>query len=137
MIVLDTSFLVAYKNDRDDHHGRAMDVVEDLVGGRWGRVLLPEYVLAETATVLGGLVDLDAAVEMAHALLTSREIDLIPCARLLLDGLDIYERQDRFRLSFFDATIVAVARVAGADHVATFDRGFEGVEGIRVVPEAG
>lgn len=114
-----------------------MDIVEDLVGGAFGRILLPEYVLVETLTVLAARRDLAAAVEMGQALLSAAEVDAVACSPLFVEAMGLFEAQDPPRWSFVDATIVAVARLAGADHVATFDRDFEGIEGIRVVPDAG
>jgi predicted nucleic acid-binding protein len=44
VIVLDTSFLVAFHNSRDVHHGAATGPMAEIVGGRFGPALLPEYV---------------------------------------------------------------------------------------------
>ena len=52
MIVVDSSFLIAYHNRPDVHHASANQVMTALVTGRWGRALLLEYVFVEVATVL-------------------------------------------------------------------------------------
>ena len=47
MIVLDSSFLVAFHNERDAHHGAARGLMERFLEGEWGRGLLLEYVVLE------------------------------------------------------------------------------------------
>jgi predicted nucleic acid-binding protein len=44
VIVLDTSFLVAFHNSRDVHHAEARPLMNGLVAGKWGPALLLEYV---------------------------------------------------------------------------------------------
>jgi hypothetical protein len=53
VIVLDISFVVAFQNSRDIHHA-ARPLMNELVSGQWGRVLLLEYIFLEVATVLLG-----------------------------------------------------------------------------------
>jgi predicted nucleic acid-binding protein len=52
MIILDSSFLIGFHNSRDAHHEAARAAMPDLISGRWGEILLPEYVFLEVATVL-------------------------------------------------------------------------------------
>lgn len=40
MIVLDSSFLLAFHNKLDRNHARAVEVTDRLVAGRWGTALL-------------------------------------------------------------------------------------------------
>jgi predicted nucleic acid-binding protein len=52
VIVLDSSFLIGFYNQRDAHHHAACALMERFLGGEWGRGLLLEYVSLEVATVL-------------------------------------------------------------------------------------
>ena len=52
MIVVDSSFLCAWYNDRDVHHPSAREVMKRFLDGEWGRGILLDYVLLEVATVL-------------------------------------------------------------------------------------
>ena len=63
MIVLDSSFLVAYYNTRDIHHGAAARTMVQLIGGKWGQGLLLEYVFLETVTVLRARRDVKVATD--------------------------------------------------------------------------
>jgi predicted nucleic acid-binding protein len=66
--------------------------------------------------------------------LASRDVRFVPCSDHFADAWAAFREQRRAVLSFADAAIVAVARAFGSPFVATFDRGFQGLEGIRVLP---
>jgi predicted nucleic acid-binding protein len=134
MIVLDSSFLVAYHNRRDAHHGAAAATMERLVAAEWGPPLLPEYVFLEVVTVLLARRGLDVAVRVATILLQAREVEFVPSSDIFLDVMETFRAQRHGRLSFADAAIVTVARHRDARFVATFDRDFRQVEGLAVVP---
>ena len=134
MIVLDSSLLVAYHNERDVHHAAAAAVFEQLAGGKWGRALLLEYVFLEVVTVLLARRGLPTAQAVGSLLLQAREIDFVPCSDFFLDTLKIFRTQERGDLSFTDAAIVAAARRRPPGHVATFDADFRGVDGVLIVP---
>ena len=134
MIILDTSFLVAFHNASDVHHERAAGLMERIVAGEWGDVLLLEYVFLETTTVLALRRDLPTAVRVGGHLLSSREVRFSGASDHSAAAWDVFRSQERAALSFVDAAIVAVARAVGSPFVATFDRGFRGVPGVEVVP---
>jgi len=135
MIVLDSSFLVAYHNRRDVHHAAAAATMERLVGGEWGSALLLEYVFLEVVTVLVARRGRDVAVRVATVLLEAREVELVPSSDMFLDVVETFRAQRHGRLSFTDAAIVTVARRRDAGFVATFDRDFRQVEALAVVPD--
>lgn len=134
MIVLDSSFLVAYHNRRDVHHGAAAATMDRLVAGEWGPALLLEYVFLEVVTVLLARRGLDIAVRVVTILLQAREVEFVPSSDMFLDVMETFRAQRHGRLSFTDAAIVTVARNRDARFVATFDRDFRQVEGFAVVP---
>jgi hypothetical protein len=134
VIVLDSSFLIAFHNSRDVHHAQAALAMDRLLDGEWGRGLLPEYVFLEVVTVLAARVGLRVAVEVGDAMLQAPELEFIPCSDVFLDAFSIFRRHTDRTLSFADAAVVAVARRGGAHHVATFDSDFQGLEDLTVVP---
>jgi predicted nucleic acid-binding protein len=134
MIVLDSSFIVAYHNRRDVHHGAAASTMEGVVAGQWGPALLLEYVFLEVVTVILARRGPDAAVRSATVLLQARDVEFVPSSDVFLDVVETFRRQRHGRLSFTDAAIVTVARHRDARFVATFDRDFRQVEGLAVVP---
>ena len=134
MIVLDSSFLIAYHNKRDTHHEAASDVMARFLDGEWGHGLLLEYVVLEVATVLALRQSVDAATAVGDALLGAREVEFVPCSALFLDTYRTFRAQKRGALSFVDAAIVALARQRGISNVATFDSEFGKIDGIKVIP---
>jgi len=52
VIVLDSSFLVGFYNERDAHHPVARTLMGRFLAGTWGAGLLLEYVFLEIMTVL-------------------------------------------------------------------------------------
>ena len=134
MVVVDSSFLIAYHNQRDVHHPPAQQAMGQLLAGEWGPGLLLEYVFLEVVTVLLARRGLDPAVRVATTLLEASELSFVPCSDIFLDALDAFRTQPRGTLSFTDAAIVAVARRRTA-RVLTFDQDFRGVQGLAVLPE--
>ncbi len=134
MIVLDSSFLVAYHNQRDVHHRSAAATMEKLVAGEWGPALLPEYVFLEVVTVLLARRGLAVAVRVGTILLQARDVEFVPSSDMFPEVMETFRGQRQGRLSFADAAIVTVAHKRAARFVATFDRDFRQVEGVGVVP---
>ncbi len=134
MIILDSSFLIAYHNTRDAHHPNAARVMPELIAGEWGKALLPEYVFLEVATVLLARRGLGVATKVTSTLLQAREVELVPCSALFFETLETFRSQPGRDLSFTDAAIVTLSRQRKIPFVATFDQDFEEVAGIEVVP---
>lgn len=132
MIVLDSSFLVGFYNERDAHHHAASDLMDQFLAGKWGRGLLLEYVFLEVTTVLLMRREMVVAARVAHILLEAQELDFVPCSDLFLDVLKIFRAQKSTRLSFADAAIAYVARERADGLILTFDEEFRKVPGISV-----
>lgn len=134
MIILDSSFLIAYHNTRDVHHAAAARAMVHLAAGEWGQALLLEYVFLEVVTVLRARRDLKTATAVGAALLQSREVEFVPCSDIFLEAFSVFRRQATRELSFVDSAILAVARRNSPGIVATFDEDFRGQEGVKVIP---
>jgi predicted nucleic acid-binding protein len=136
VIVLDSSFLVGFYNERDAHHRAASALMERFLNGEWGRGLLLEYVFLEVATVLLVRRDLAVAARVGRLLLEAGELDLVPCSNLFLEAFDMFTRQGDTRLSFADAAIARVAQERAGGLVLTFDEEFAKAPGILVPAES-
>jgi predicted nucleic acid-binding protein len=136
VIVLDSSFLIAYHNTRDVHHAAAARAMVHLTGGQWGQALLLEYVFLEVVTVLRARTDLKVATTVGAALLQAREVELVPCSDIFLEAFSEFRQQATGELSFVDAAIVAVARRNRPGFVATFDDDFRRQDGVKVIPSS-
>ncbi|MEX2178238.1 MAG: PIN domain-containing protein [Gemmatimonadaceae bacterium] len=132
-IVVDSSFLIAYHNTRDVHHASAARTMVHLAAGKWGRVLLLEYVFLEVVTVLLARLGHERAVEVGTTLLAAEEVDFVPCSELFLDVLQEFTNQRVGTLSFVDAAIAVAARNRAAGRIATFDTDFRGLPGLTII----
>ena len=134
MVVVDSSFLVAYHNERDTHHGAAERAMERLIAGDWGPAVLLEYVFLEVVTVVLARRGHGSAVRVGTALLEAAEIQFLPCSELFAETLNAFRAQPAGVLSFTDAAIVVVAERRQAP-VLTFDQDFRTVRGLQILPQ--
>ena len=134
MVVLDSSFLVAYYNTRDAHHAAASRALVQLLAGGWGQALLLEYVFLEVVTVLAARRGRATAAQVGATLLTAREAQFLPCSGLFLDAWAVFREEGGGQLSLADAAIVVAARREPPGNVLTFDDDFRGLRGITVLP---
>ena len=132
MIVLGSSFIVAFHNERDAHHRAACALMERFLNGEWGRGLLLEYVFLEVSTVLLVRRDLAVAARVGRLLLDADELDFAPCSDFFLDTCETFAHQGSTRLSFADAAIARVAQQRAGGLVLTFDEEFAKLPGIQV-----
>lgn len=133
MIVIDSSFLIGFHNERDAHHAAARSLMDRFLAGEWGKGLLLEYVFLEVMTVLLIRRDLTAAIRVGRILLGARELEFVPCSDLFPNTLESFSTQAGTRLSFTDAAIASVARTRADGFVLSFDEDFRNVGGLRVV----
>jgi len=137
VIILDTSFLVAYHNERDVHHAAAGAIMSRFLTGEWGDGWLLEYVYLEVVTVLQIRVDLPTAVRVGEQLLGARELEFHPCSDMFFATVDSFRHQPSGRgpngLSFVDAAIVTAARWNPPGYVATFDAALKDSDGVTAV----
>jgi hypothetical protein len=64
--------------------------MRDLLDGRWGKGLLPEYVFLEVVTVLLVRRDLATAVRTGKLLLEARELEFVPCSDVFLYAVQLF-----------------------------------------------
>lgn len=134
MIVLDSSFLIGFYNERDAHHTAASLLMDQFLAGKWGRGLLLEYVFLEITTVLMLRRDLSSAARVGRILLDAEELELVPCSDLFVQTFESFSNQGGSRLSFTDAAIASVARSRADGQILSFDEGFRKIASLRVNP---
>lgn len=135
MIVLDSSFLIAFYNQRDSQHAAAAVLMDRFLAGEWGAGLLLEYVFLEVMTVLMVRRDVQVAVRVGRVLLDAQELEFVPCSDFFPDTFAGFSNQPGTHLSFTDAAIVLSARSRADGLVLTFDQEFRRLDGIRALPE--
>jgi predicted nucleic acid-binding protein len=132
MTVLDSSFLIAFYNERDGHHQEACVLMEQFLGGNRGRGLLLEYVFLEIMTVLLLRRNLAVASRVGQILLEAEELEFMPCSEIFLEAWDAFRKQRKTRLSFVDAAVIAAARNRTGGQILSFDEEFRKLGGLSV-----
>lgn len=132
MIVLDSSFFVAFKNRRDIHHAEALEYMPWVA--RQAPMLVHEYAFVEMVTVLAARVGHAEAVESGQELLDSSEVEFVPGSPSFTGAWARFWLQKGTVHSLADAAMLQLAEERGATHIATFDREFRKAKGLKVVP---
>jgi len=133
LILLDSSLIVAYSNEADENHDKALKVVEDIDRGRYGSPVITDYIFDEVITVmLFKTRSLRRTVELGGTLLNANllvriEEDLFNLA------WKIFADQQKPSFSFTDCTSIAACRANGISDIATFDEDFRKLEQLNVV----
>jgi predicted nucleic acid-binding protein len=134
VIVLDSSFLIGFYNERDAHHVTARELMELFLAGVWGDGLLLEYVFLEVVTVLLLRRDLTVASKVGRILLEATELEFVPCSDGFLETVKGFSTQSDSRLSFTDVAIANVAQNRASGQLLTFDQEFRKISGLRINP---
>ena len=128
MIFLDSSLIVAYSNEADENHAKALEVVKDVAKGRYGTSVITDYIFNEVITVM--------LVKTKNVMRTAESGEKLLGANLLVRiGENIFDlawkffREQRKPIfSFTDCTTIATCRVNGISNIATFDEDFRRIK---------
>lgn len=132
-VLVDTGILYAHHDQDARRHDRAVEVMNDLLSGAFGRPYVSDYVYDEAVTL---------ARRRTHSFESARMLS----DRILGEGSfpEVFEmlhvNRDTFRaaietwiryddqgLSFTDATLITLCEQRGIDGVLTFDSDFDGL----------
>lgn len=116
-ILLDTSFLIAYHNKKDEHHKRARQI--DPEDG-----IINDYVFNETVNLVMVRNDHRKAVDYSQFL--RKALRIVRVSKPIFD--EAAEKFEDHEVSFTDASIAATAEKIGINQVAAFDEDFNRFE---------
>src|SRR3989344_2254276 len=136
MIFLDSSFLIAYYNYADKHRKKAVEVMNNLIVGKYGDPCISDYVFDEVITVLS-LRSKDKSIAISLGEILRNSLEVINVNEELFErAWDIFKNQKSTNFSFTDCTNLAIMKERGFLHIVTFDEDFAKIEGIRVKTRA-
>jgi predicted nucleic acid-binding protein len=119
MTIFDSSVWVAFFNDKDSQHKKAREAVS-LAGGF---TVLPEYIVAETASVLLVRVSKESAEEFLEAITGNPSVKiLLSEGELFWSTLTVFREKENKKLSFVDASLLFLS---SKYDVVSFDRELE------------
>ncbi|HVX83404.1 MAG TPA: PIN domain-containing protein [Phycisphaerae bacterium] len=121
MIFADTHFFVAFLNERDADHQRALDASRSIRGP----ILTTEYVLIETANALAAVAFRTRFADFARLLQTNSSIDMVWSTRALLSaGLALYSSRPDKDWSLTDCISFTVIKQKRISQALTHDHHF-------------
>ncbi|MEK6887013.1 MAG: PIN domain-containing protein [Nanoarchaeota archaeon] len=133
-ILLDTSFIFAFFNKKDEHHESAEKIMQALRNGLFGKLFISDYVFDEFVTLAGAHLRFDLAEEWGQALLDSQKIEF-----LTTDNDEFKTAWELFKqfkeLSFTDCTLLSISKHLGIDNIASFDSDFDKTKAIKRIAE--
>ncbi len=133
MIILDSSLIISYFNERDENHKKAVEAIEKISTLKYGTSYITDYIFNEIVTVaLIKLKDKNKAVYIGNALLNAFEL-LEVDNKIFLDAWKVFKEQKDTALSFTDCTIISTMRYKEMIYLATFDKEFKKIEGIKII----
>jgi len=120
-IFVDTLFVIALINRRDQYHRQALELAEELEGRP---LLVTDAVLLEIGNALGRRCKQEA-VAIIERFLASKEVEVVHLTpRLFARGFGLYKSRKDKTWGFVDGISFIVMREAGVNRALTFDRHF-------------
>jgi hypothetical protein len=120
-IFVDTQYVAALINRRDQFHARAMELADELDGQP---LLTTDSVLIEIGNALARRCRREA-VEVIERFLGSEEVEIIRTTpELLLEALSLYRTHDDKSWGMTDCVSFVVMRQWGVDDALTHDQHF-------------
>ena len=134
MIVLDTSFLLAFHDEGDVNHTAARVSMSRLLDGAWGKGLLLELVFVDTLSILKRARPAGVAQQLGSDLLKARELDFVPASEHFRAVWTEFQTDFLSPLSFTSHAVAWTARQRAGGKVLTFDPALRESPGVIVEP---
>ncbi|MEK9154153.1 MAG: PIN domain-containing protein [Patescibacteria group bacterium] len=118
MMILDSSVWVAFYNEADSQHAKAIRL-----SASFSDIALPEYILLETSTLLRSKAGDEIAERFLKYSLENAEVSVLYSSRELLhETALLFRRMKNTKLSFVDVALLHLSRT---HEVITFDTALE------------
>lgn len=132
-VLVDTGVLYADHDTDAARHDAASDALDGIYDGEYGLPYVSDYIYDEAITLTAKRSGSHAVAKRLGDRL--RGVGSFPqtyemlrvSSAIFTDSVDIFERYDDQRLSFTDATTIALIERHGVDCVLSFDDDFDGL----------
>lgn len=130
VVFLDTGFILAIRNSDDINHTKATEIMRKCLSGKFGRIIISNFVFDETATLtLVRTYNKDLVKDIGDYILNSQRINLLHLSETeFLATWEIFLKYFEKGLSFTDCSLLVMAKLFESNvYLATFDRHFKGL----------
>ncbi len=118
MIIIDTSYIIAFFSEKDFHHKKAVEFISQLDED----LFAPIEVIQELMTTLSRKVSSLYAVKVASSILENNSINIINSHELVFDkAFDTFKKLNPHKFSFVDCVLISLAKNSDAT-ILTFDK---------------
>ena len=133
MILLDSSFIIAYKVEDDEHHEKASRLIDKIVTGEYGPPVITDYIFDESITVVFNKThQLKIAIGLGNELMGA--LDILPINKDIFEkAWNIFKEQENTKFSFTDCTILSFMKEMKINNIATFDKEFEKITSVSII----
>lgn len=129
--MLDTSFVVAYYNTRDQNHDLAVRTAK-ILANQNTELYVTDYIFGEIVTVsFVKLKNLGKAVHIGKTILKS--CNLLHIEKGIFEHAWRIFSEQKLRLSFADCTTIAAMQSQKIQKIATFDGDFSKIKEVEVL----
>lgn len=131
-VLVDTGVLYADHDTDAPRHAVASNVLDVVYEGEFGQPYVSDFIFDEAVTLTRKRGSFEAAKWLSDRIRGvepyPQTYDLLRVSRARFeDAVETFEHYADQRLSFTDATTVALSRHHGIDHVLAFDSDFDGI----------
>jgi predicted nucleic acid-binding protein len=133
MIFLDSCLIIAYSNEIDENHNKAIQILKDIENGKYGTPVISDYIFDEIVTVmLIKTKNLMKVAELGEILLNATLLIRVDDSIFDL-AWKIFKEQQKPKFSFTDSTSIAICKMNGISKIATFDKDFEELKEFNII----
>ncbi len=127
-IFVDTGAFVAYRNKRDKYHNEADILLRKTLKGEFGKIYTSDYVYDESITLaLSRTSKVQVMMDISKTILSPR-IEMIFVDKSLFDkARSILSKYLNKKLSFTDASSIAIIEEYKIESLISFDSHFDGI----------
>ncbi len=131
MILLDTSFIVAFDNEKDVHYKRAREIWVRIEAMEFGQYFISDYIFDEVIAVSLRKTNKEGTINLGQTILKTTPIVNID-NHLFNESWRLFKVLKQ-NLSFTDCTCLVLLKLTDTKKIATFDKSFKELKEIEVV----
>ena len=125
VVIVDTGFLVALRNENDLHNQKASKIMEEILKGTYGNIIVSDYVFDESITLTMIRTNKQILVKDIHDyIFKSNKIKFMFIGeKIFHNAWELFIKYFDQKLSFTDCTILALQNnFDKPSFVATFEK---------------
>lgn len=134
-IFIDTGIFVAFHNKLDENHRRAIDLITEILHGKYGSAFTSDFVFDEAITLALFRTKFRGMAEDVGDIILGNPKKKLPTFVKLVNvdseifgqAWTIFNKYDEKMLSFTDCTSIALVEQFNINSIMSFDSDFDGI----------